>query len=509
VIPHDPGPRGGVPWVCTPAGVYVLLIGWALVHVALRLGLSPVLTIDDAREAVLTQTLEWGYQARQPPLYNWLAWSAVRLLGPGVLAFTALKYALLVVAHGFVYATARRVLAGPCLAAAAGFSFLLVVPISWTFHEALTHSVAVYAACAATTYALVRLEASGGPWAYAGLGAALGAGALSKYTYVVFAAGMLGAALTLPSFRRRLLSPWILLTAAVATAVLLPFALWFADRGYDLWRLYAREVRVDDDASLRDVLHGLGYVLKVTTYYLGVPAAAFAWLFPRIYRSVPASPGAPGRLLGRHLAVVLLVLAGTALLGFLSFLKYRWLIPGFFLAPVYALWRAERTGVPPRRLAAYAALLVAAEVVVTGAILVSVFGSRLMARPYVLNEPYHAAAEEIGRAGFSTGTVVVGMGALAGSLRLRFPEARVLSLEHPYYRPPAREAGRCLVAWEERETADARRMPGPLRQFAEAVLEIPLPADEPGQLFQAPYRHETGRVRRIHYVLVPAAGACR
>src|SRR5262245_29829108 len=73
-------------WLCTPRGTLALLVAWAGVHVVLRLALSSALTADDAREAVLAQSLAWGYQARQPPLYNWLVWGSFRVLGPSLLA---------------------------------------------------------------------------------------------------------------------------------------------------------------------------------------------------------------------------------------------------------------------------------------------------------------------------------------------------------------------------------------------------------------------------------------
>ena len=85
-------------WAWGPRGTLALLLAWAAVHVLLRLGLSSSLTADDAREAVLAQSLVWGYQDRQPPLYNWLVWGAFRLLGPGLLALTLLKYAVLALA---------------------------------------------------------------------------------------------------------------------------------------------------------------------------------------------------------------------------------------------------------------------------------------------------------------------------------------------------------------------------------------------------------------------------
>jgi hypothetical protein len=48
----------------------LLLVAYAIGHAALRVWISPVLNIDDAREAIFSQTLAWGYQPRQPPLYT-------------------------------------------------------------------------------------------------------------------------------------------------------------------------------------------------------------------------------------------------------------------------------------------------------------------------------------------------------------------------------------------------------------------------------------------------------
>ncbi|HSF01903.1 MAG TPA: glycosyltransferase family 39 protein, partial [Solirubrobacterales bacterium] len=210
-------------WVSEPRGTLTFLLLWAGGHALLRLALSSTLTADDAREAVLAQSLQWGYQARQPPLYNWLAWGALRLLGPGLPALTLLKYAVLFLAFWLVYLTARRILADPRLATLGAFSFLLIFPISWTVHESLTHSVTVLAACAGTAYALIRLGDAPSSRAYAGLGLAVGLGLLSKFTYVVFLVALVLAALTVSRYRARLLTPAILITGLVAATLILPF----------------------------------------------------------------------------------------------------------------------------------------------------------------------------------------------------------------------------------------------------------------------------------------------
>src|SRR5262249_47059900 len=151
-----------------------LVAAYGVAHFLLRVTLSPILTIDDSREAVLAQSLEWGYISRQPPLYNWLVWAAFRLLGPGVAGLPLVKDAVLGTAYLFVYLSARRVLRQPPLAALAALSLWLIVPINWVVHEALTHSLTALAAGAAMFYVFLRLEATGSTGTYVALGLTLG-----------------------------------------------------------------------------------------------------------------------------------------------------------------------------------------------------------------------------------------------------------------------------------------------------------------------------------------------
>jgi 4-amino-4-deoxy-L-arabinose transferase-like glycosyltransferase len=243
---------------------------------------------------------------------------------------------VLVLAFWLVYLTAREIIDDRRLATVAAFSFLLIVPISWTIHEALTHSITVLAACAGTAYAFVRLGDAPTRCAYAGLGLAVGLGLLSKFTYVLFLAALVLAALTVERYRRRLFSPVVLIAVLVATLLVLPFALWLVREGHDLARLYAREVRIEDgDSWARQAGMGLGYVARIAAAYLAPVGAALAACFPAIYRRLPpgANGHAGGRLLGWLLVAMLVLLTAAALVGGLSFVKARWLIPAFFLAP--------------------------------------------------------------------------------------------------------------------------------------------------------------------------------
>ncbi len=503
-------------WLREPRGALALLLAWAGFHVLLRLALSSALTADDAREAVLAQSLQWGYQARQPPLYNWLVWGAFRLLGPGLLALTLVKYAALVLAFWLVYLTARRILTDPRLATLGTFSFLLIVPISWTIHEALTHSVTVLAACAGTVYALVHLGDAPRPRVYAALGLAVGLGLLSKFTYVLFLAALVLAALSVDRYRRLLLSPGVLIAALVATLLVLPFALWYMGQGHDLGRLYAREVRIEDgDAWAAEAGTGLSYVARIAAYYLAPVGVVLAVFFPAVYRRLPQREAGPagGRLLGWLLAWALVLLSAAALAGVLGFLKFRWLIPAFFLAPLYGLWRLERQGGPGSRLATFALVMVVAEVAVLGALTVRVMGASLFRGPYRMNEPYDAVAAGLTRAGFTRGTILAGFGTLAGNLAVRFPDSRVLHTEYPDFAPPGRGGGQCLLTWDrrrgERGDSDTPDMPDDLRALA-AALGVPLAGSELVGVVEAPLRFDPRHVRRVYYVLLAdGAGRCR
>jgi hypothetical protein len=495
-----------------PPAFALLLAAYAIGHAALRVWISPIVNIDDAREAVLSQTLAWGYQPRQPPLYTWLVWGIGQLAGVSVASLTGLKYAVLAVGYAFVYLTARRILTDRRLAPLAAFSLLLLLPIGWFVHEDLTQSVAVLAAAAMTVHALVRLEATPSAGRYAWLGAVLALGTLSKLTYLVFAAALGGAALTVAPYRRRLLDRRIVLTLVVAAAALLPYALWIRTQEAELAHFYAQVAPGGARSVAAGVLDGLGAVLRAVLYYAAPLGLLFLVLFPGIYRARPraAAPAHPGgRLVERTLLAGLALLVLGALLNVLGQLKFRWAIPIFFLLPLDACWRLDRLGVgdaSPRRLRAYAgALLLIEGLMVAGTLLQVHVGARVGV-PSRLNTPYDAVARALAAAGYHRGTIVAGTGPLGGNLRLGFPESRVASLETPGYLPGRLGGGGCLVVWD-RESVDEL---AELGAWLRTRLDLEVSPSLAVETVTVPVRHAAGVDYRAFYVHLPqGAGRCR
>jgi 4-amino-4-deoxy-L-arabinose transferase-like glycosyltransferase len=496
----------------SPGGFAVLLGLYVGVHVAVRLLASSTLNADDAREAVLAQTLAWGYQARQPPLYDWMVWLAFRLFGVSLATLTLLKYAVLSLAYGSVYAAGRRMLGDARLATLAAFSLILLLPIGWLIHEDLTHSVTALAAGAGTLYLVTRLEASGTVVTYLALGATIGLGILSKFTYLLFVVVLLLTGLTVERLRRRILHPRMMLGLGLAAVLITPFAIWLWSHRSELLLLYVTRIREDRGQSYwRAAAHGVDVVLRTTLYYVTPLGLVVLAVFPGAYRrrrDGPVPPSETGRLVGRFLLAVVVLLVIVALAGnAFEYLKYRLLIPVLFPLPLYLFSRVAETPYGEGRLRRYAACLLAAEILIISGFSLRVRSGSLLGRPYELNLPYDVVASRLKEAGFEGGTAVVGAGRLPGNLRLRFPGARVISHEYPSYIPSPAAAGPCLIIWE---LEDPAAPPPDLRALLDRALDAHLTGGEIAHTIEAPYRFAPGHVLQVHYILVEEGiGRCR
>jgi 4-amino-4-deoxy-L-arabinose transferase-like glycosyltransferase len=481
----------------------VVLAAYGLAHLAMRVAVSGTAELDEAEQLVLTQTLALGYDD-QPPLYTWIQALAFRALGPGILALALVKNTLLFGTHVFVFLSARRVLgrAGPAFVTS--LALYLLPQIAWESRRDLTNSVLATTLAAATFHLVLGMRAAPTAWRHLLLGALLGAGLLSRYSFGVFAAALLGAALSVgprPAGAGRRLA----LAVALGAVLLLPHGLWLLREGpANPWEL-SEKLGIDSHVGpIRAAWLGLGALAWAGARFLAPLAAAVAACFPRAFTPhAPAADAGSRRLIRRFFALAFLVLViGVLLLGMTRF-KDRWLQPILFLAPLYAMARAVDAGTPPGRLRVFALLAVLASLATLAAPALHVWvGSRLGVYSR-LNVPFEPLAGEIRQAGFEEGTILAEDVFLAGNLRLAFPRARVLTPELPA--AGIMEGQPVLLVWR----ADRSDEPsGAMMKWA-ARLALPEPDAAPRPRHaEARFRGAEQRTYRIGFlVLTPLVRA--
>ncbi len=324
----------------------VFLLGYLALHLTLRLLLSDTLQLDDAEQLIQSQTLRLDYGNFQPPFYTWLLWAVFHFTGPQLWVLYVIRYAVIGLSFWLWHRVSRLLFDKPRWIVASATAWLLLGELGWKLHQGSTHTTLLTLALVMSLHAIVLLlrEARLGHYLYLGL--AVGLGMMAKYSYAGFVVLMLGAALTLPETRARLLRWPMLASLVLALLLMLPalLALFWPEtlvserlQGETRYRLAG--LLGGDPGLLREGLRGaLGFLAPLWLIYLGI------WRWGRAEAGTVVA-----RLLDRfHLAVLLAFLI-AALFVSLDHLKVRWLHPFLLLVPFWWLVHARRA--PPRRVA--------------------------------------------------------------------------------------------------------------------------------------------------------------
>ncbi|MCK6452747.1 MAG: glycosyltransferase family 39 protein [Alphaproteobacteria bacterium] len=499
-------------------GFHLLLSGYYLVHVLLRPWLTATAGSDDADQLLFSQMLAPGYDVAQQPLYTWLVWASVRLLGPGVAAAAFVKYTLLLLIHALTYGLAGRFVRDERARFLAGFSPLLIYPMAWRLHEADTHALLGTALVLALVWMALRTSARRRLADYATLGVVAGLALLTSL-YLVFAVLALWIALLLDRRHAAAMAdPRLAWTIGTALLLFLPHGYWLAGHAGDAKAVFDIELRQNLAAGyVWRVLQGLGALIAALLLVL-FPL----WLFvPLIF---PATLGRLGPDADERLLLVYAAAAAALLLLFLfafgiaEFSHFR-LYPVFWPLSLFLFRRIDRAGVEPRRARFMAALAAAVFVMVVQLRVQQIYLGPAYCKTCRLQAPYPAAARAIARDGFSgRGTILADDEYLAGNMRVQFPEARVLAARYRLFRPTERPSApgdgeaRCLVAWEA--TWDGAR-PGRLDMMAREALGLELRGAGAPRAIEAlvPYSGTAlvrPRTLRLSYLLPdPGASRCR
>lgn len=462
-----PGPAKttSAPFYATPAGVWAIVALWGLAHLLLRSLWTPVLGTDDMFENVLVQTLEPGYMLRQPPLYEWLLWSAQQLFGPTIQAALFVKYGLISVAALFLFLTARKAIADPRLAALCAFSYSLFYQFGWNLHEGVTHTVVLTTACAMSAFFFLKALETGRLGYYLLFGAVAGAGLLGKHSYPLFVLALLLAALSDPAWRGRVRLSGLCFVPLAAALVYSPYAWWILSEGLKLLSSVSDTMGVTAGTShVARAAEGLG---KLAFGLLGfsVPLVPILLVlfWPRyLGRRQPGVPAVndAARLCGRTvLAMIVLTALLIAVTG-ATYVKERHMHPLMLLLPVFLFADLERFGFQRRWRWLGAVLLMVAAVAflarVPGLAAPDRFwcgGNCRHMKPYA---DLRAPLEDLGAA---RATLIADDGYTGGNLRVLFPDARVVTKAIPARTPPR---DRCFFVWEE---GDERPVASPVERY--------------------------------------------
>lgn len=442
------------PFYATPLGVWAIVALWGLSHLLLRALSTPVLGTDDMFENVLVQTLQPGYMLRQPPLYEWLLWSAQQIFGPTIWAALAVKYGLISIAALFLFLIARKAIADPRLAALCAFSYSLFYQFGWNLHEGVTHTVVLTTACAMSAFFFLQALETGRLGFYLLFGAAAGAGLLGKHSYPLFVLALLFAALSDPAWRSRLRLAGLLLVPVAMALVYSPYAWWILSEGLKLLSSVSDTMGVTAQTShLARAGEGLGKLaFGLLGFSVPLVPVLLVLFWPRyLGRKDPVVPKVndAARLCGRTvLAMVLLTALLIAVTG-ATYVKERHMHPLLILLPIVLFADLERFGFQKQWRWLGAVLLA----FVTIAFLARVPGLLAPDRFWCGGncrhmKPYADLSMPLKDLGAGKATLIADNGYTGGNLRVLFPGARVVTKAIPARTAPR---DKCFFVWEEGE----------------------------------------------------------
>jgi 4-amino-4-deoxy-L-arabinose transferase-like glycosyltransferase len=464
-----------------------IFLTYALLHVGIRLLAPGAVEHDEAEQVLLSQALALGY-GKHPPLYAWLQHGVFQLLGVGVLGLAVLKHACLLGIYGGTYWAARRVQGTARLAPLTVLSLWLVPALVWEAPRDLTHSVLAAALAPPTIQLLVGLVDRPAAWRYVALGATLGFGVLAKYNFALFAAILLGAALSVPVFREALVDRRFGLTVLVAATILGPHVVWLAtDAASPSAAARLRFGEWSTDGVVAGLAHRIVNVVVDLGAVLGPLVLVVAVLVPAVRRPAP-DPNQVRRatrtLLERYLVALVVILVLSAPLIGLAVFKMRWLLPLLIVTPLALFVRVAAAPIHPRSARALVWVCAAAGVLALGLRLGEVGAGPRFGHTSRLHLPIPELAAQIRRMGFRQGTIVAGDLLLGGNLRLQFPDSLILTpnLAGSGGAPPR---GQCLVAWRLRRESEP---PAPLLSFASEQLGRPPVTTDSSVVVKVPLR---------------------
>ncbi len=492
----------------------------ALAHVVSRALISPGMKWDESEQILWSQELALGYGA-QPPLYTWLQWLAVQVLGPSVLALAVVKHTVIALTYVLAWLAARELLSPRGAFWVAG-GLLLMPPFGWHAVRDLTHTVLVTAMALGLCWGVLRMVKAPKASNYALVGLFCGLGMMAKYSFAMLIAAYVLACLTVPQARRALFQRGWWLAPLVGVLIFLPNLLWVLANWHEATVQTIEKMEISTQTSY---WVGLGNLVEILAATLLLWAIVVGLAFRGQLRApLPADAATrwPWRtwawpLLSRFVLTVLLMLLAMVVMGDVNNFKQRWILPLVAGVPLLLfVWKPQLQDGAVRGGGIY-----------TGAVLLFALIFFIMAtvRPWwaardgksqqadELILPVPELAAQLRTVGYDgQGDIVAADHMLAAMLRSRYPNVRAMACDTVIKRKPvacveeavasAHAGGRGVLL----VSRDRRDLPGETAWWQ--AVTASLSAKQGGELaIPSPYMSKNAAPIHFQYLWLPAAAA--
>ena len=478
---------------------------------------------DDSEQLICMQNWALSCGPRNPPLFTWIGILVQPLFGPKIAAVIFVKFLIVGACLFLLYRASKLVLQDRALAALVALSPIGIYYFAWDASFHYTHSVMVAFAVCLTFYMLLLLERRRDLLAYILFGVSIAVGALSKFNYLLFLAGLLVAMTTDRDLRRLLLDWRMLVSAAIGLVLASPYYVWLWNhRG---WASALAKDRFTPGGASDNILNlaGLGELVISTANFL-LPLVIFLLLFfPRAWGRAGSGPAVSTRyrrlLEFTFLAMLAITLVGVFALNASRIRSHYMFV--LILFPLLIIARAQAAGASARAFNLYATTLVVFAVIVPAGVMVKYAIDPLRGSKAYYHVPYAELSAKLRDAGFTNGTIMgdsLGY-PLAGNFLPYFPDSQIvnlldLQLELPKNIELARAVptlegetqGKCLLLWTPDNDGFRKQV---MIDRAKKLLDADLPADVPAHALTAEFQNGRGRTITFEYILVPGIGNCR
>lgn len=442
-------------WLSSTSKVLALFAGYFLLQILLRLITSRTTDLDESEQLLATQQLQWGY-GPQPPLFTWLLFPLVQALGPGVLAIAILKNALLFGLYAVTYASARLVIADRLRSAVVALSLLFLPQIAWESQRDLSHSVLVTFLAALAFLIFLNLNRRKSWALYAAFGLCLGAGVLAKYSFLIFAVGLLIGAISVRSKRSVILHPGMLLSLLIAVAIVAPHVVW-AMHHADWTLATSSKLKIAAGRPwLETTVLGVRNLLTSIASHLA-PLILIYWVLAgKRFKSVSEKSTLPDG--ARVIKNSLLAMLGILLTGIVCFkvtgFKDRWLMPLCVWTPILLVaFASARLSVARLQRLAWLAFTIALAIAVL--IPLRVRFARSFGFAQALNAPYAKLVRDLPSDTTHHSLVFASDNWVGGNLKLQLPQKFVAS-PRIFLSHLVTNGTECLLVWDATKNELAR-----------------------------------------------------